>query len=208
MPGTNGRGSIARSSVAFGDTARYEIESHQFSIEGPVSKRIDAGFDLVYETMSGATPWYVTPNPSGGAPQQAMSGATVSDTRIDGSVRGNYYFDRARTGAHFGVSGEKDYLAIYAGMNGEFHLNRANQQLGNSTRPSGTEAVTKCHSSPLLELTFRKIASFGKVGEGKTGIAGAWTMHLPTPTHGFRESRAHPLLEAGRGEPVACHQTV
>ncbi len=119
--------SIARSKVpAGGVTERYEIETHQFSIEGPATPRSDVAFDFVYESMSGATPWFVRPSSSGRQPVQAMSGATVSEKRYDGTLRGNYYFDSARAGGSFGVSGERDYLAIYAGANGEYHINDKN----------------------------------------------------------------------------------
>lgn len=121
--------SISDSKLAFGDTARYEIKTQQFTVESPVNERADVAFDFIYESMSGATPWYVQPDRSGGQPIQAMSGATVSEKRYDGKVRGNYYFDSARTGLHFGVSGEKDYLAVFSGVNGEYHLNEKNTTL-------------------------------------------------------------------------------
>ncbi len=112
-----------------GDRARYEINTHQVTFEMPVNDRADAAVDFIYESMSGATPWWVEPGESDGPPVQVMSGATVSEKRYDGTVRGNYYFDNARTGGHFGVSGEKDYLAFYAGTNGEYHVNEKNTTL-------------------------------------------------------------------------------
>ncbi len=121
--------SIDRSRMARGDDgdrARYEIETHQVTFEMPVNDRADAAVDFIYESMSGATPWEVIPGEGDGPPVQRMSGATVSEKRYDGTVRGNYYFDNARTGGHFGVSGEKDYLAFYAGTNGEYHVNEKN----------------------------------------------------------------------------------
>ncbi|HIF94848.1 MAG TPA: DUF3570 domain-containing protein [Myxococcales bacterium] len=112
-----------------GERSRYKIDTHQFSLEGPVLDRADIGFDFIYESMSGATPWFVQPEntlDSTSKPVQAMSGATVTEKRYDGSVSGNYYFDSARAGAHVGVSKEKDYLAVFAGINGEYHLNEKN----------------------------------------------------------------------------------
>jgi hypothetical protein len=118
--------SISNDKVSFGDNSRYEIETQQFTIEGPVTQRSDLALDFIYESMSGATPWYVSPGLAGGAPLQAMSGATVSENRYDGTVRGNYFFDNSRAGAHAGVSGERDYLAAYGGLNGERYLNEKN----------------------------------------------------------------------------------
>ena len=121
--------SIKESNKTLGDTSRYEIETQQVTVAGPLTDRSDVAFDFIYESMSGATPWFVEPDPSGGQPVQAMSGATVTEKRYDGALRGNYYFDNARAGAHFGVSGENDYLAIYSGVNGEYHLNEKNTTL-------------------------------------------------------------------------------
>ncbi len=121
--------SVKRSRTQSGDRARYEIETHQFTFETPVTDRSDAAFDFIYESMSGASPWWVVPGDDDGEALQAMSGATISEKRYDGTLRGNYYFDNARVGGHFGASGEKDYLAFYAGANGETHFNEKNTTL-------------------------------------------------------------------------------
>ncbi|MCP5045316.1 MAG: DUF3570 domain-containing protein [bacterium] len=121
--------SISRDKTSIGERARYEIKTHQVTFEAPVGERADVGVDFIYETMSGATPWWVEPAADGGNPVQAMSGASVSEKRYDGTLRGNYYFDNARAGGYFGVSGEKDYLAVYAGTSGEYHINQKNTTL-------------------------------------------------------------------------------
>ena len=51
--------------LASGSTQRYEIDSHQFHLGGPVTSRSGLGIDVVYESMSGATPWYVERGPGG-----------------------------------------------------------------------------------------------------------------------------------------------
>jgi len=121
--------SLKRSRLAAGDRERYEIETHQVTFETPVTERSDAAFDFIYESMSGATPWWVVPGDDEDEAVQVMSGATVTEKRYDGTLRGNYYFDNARAGGHFGVSGENDYLAVYAGANGETHFNDKNTTL-------------------------------------------------------------------------------
>lgn len=120
---------IKPSRISIGDRERYEIETHQVTFEMPVNERADAAVDFIYESMSGATPWYVAPADGGNKAVQVMTGATVTEKRYDATLRGNYYFDNARTGAFFGASGEKDYLAFYAGVNGEHHLNEKNTTL-------------------------------------------------------------------------------
>jgi len=110
-----------------GERSRYKIDTHQVSLEAPLIDRADIGFDFIYESMSGATPWFVLPAlDDTSKPVQAMSGATVTEKRYDASVRGNYYFDNARAGANVGVSKENDYLAVFAGINGEYYFNEKN----------------------------------------------------------------------------------
>lgn len=108
---------------------RFSVQSHQFLLEGPLTERSDWGLDLMHESMSGATPWFVEPGP-GGEPLQVMSGATVEDRRTDILLRGNYHYDTGRTGLTGGVSWENDYLAINAGLGGERHFNDENTTLG------------------------------------------------------------------------------
>ena len=58
-----------------------------------------------------------------------MSGATVSDERVDVSANASYYFDSGRLGGFFGVSDENDYRAIYGGMDGDYSVNDKNTTL-------------------------------------------------------------------------------
>ncbi len=113
-----------------GSTDRYEIESHQLSFRGPINGKLDAGFDFLYESMSGATPWWVQPGARpGDDPLQAMTGASVSDDRYDGKLYGNYFSDKGRVGSHLGFSGENDYYALYAGVDAETDFNERNTTL-------------------------------------------------------------------------------
>ncbi|MEE9279519.1 MAG: hypothetical protein V3V67_05045, partial [Myxococcota bacterium] len=72
----------ASKGLAGGETSRYEIEMHQFSLRAPWRGRWDLAVDVVHETMSGASPQYVVPD-AAGAPVQVMSGASISDERND-----------------------------------------------------------------------------------------------------------------------------
>ena len=116
------------SKLAAGDKGRYEIEMHQLHIESPLTERIDVGVDLVYETMSGATPWYVVPD-ADGDPIQVMTGATVEDTRTDALVTTSYFFGNGTAQLGGGVSVENDYLAFNGSLGGELHFNEKNTTL-------------------------------------------------------------------------------
>ena len=108
--------------IAGGNTSeRYTIDTLQFHYGTPWGKRSDLDFNLVFETMSGASPITVQPGPQGN--QVVMSGATIEEERIDISAGSNYYFDSGRGGARFGVSTENDYLAINLGFDGERNVN-------------------------------------------------------------------------------------
>ena len=120
---------LAEYKLASGSRDRYEVQSHNVSGSGPIGERIEIGANLVYESMSGSTPWYVVPGSDPGTLLQAMTGATVSDERVDVSANGSYFFDNGRVGALVGVSHENDYLAVYAGLNGETHVNDSNTTL-------------------------------------------------------------------------------
>ncbi len=100
---------------------RYEIDIHQLRFVTPVGDRFDLGLDLAYETMTGATPWYVARGPSD-EPLQVMTGATIEEQRTDALVSGNYYLDNGKAGASAGLSIENDYLAFNGGLSGERHF--------------------------------------------------------------------------------------
>ena len=110
------------------ETQRYEIHNHQFRVAGPISTRFDMGLDVGYETMSGATPWYVIPG-AGGEPVQVMTGATIEEARIDVSANGTFHLDVGRTTGALGISSENDYLAFNGSLSGERYFNEKNTTL-------------------------------------------------------------------------------
>jgi len=112
------------SRLAAGSRDRYEIQVHQLQTVAPLTSRMDLQVDVAYETMSGASPWYVVPNTQNpDKPLQVMTGATINEERTDASAKGNYYFDEGRAGVSAGVSYESDYLAYSGGVDGEMHFN-------------------------------------------------------------------------------------
>jgi hypothetical protein len=126
---------LESSKLQAGSAERYEIETHQLQMRAPLGDRIDLGLDLVQETMSGATPWFVEPNAQG-EPVQVMTGASVEDQRSDVLLRGTYLFDRARTSLTGGYSIEDDYRAINAGFGSEHDFNEKNTTLSWGTSVS------------------------------------------------------------------------
>ncbi len=116
--------------LPLGETARYEVDMHQFSLRAPVpwTERVDFGIELLHETMSGASPWYIVPD-AAGTPIQVMSGATIEDERNDVMVNLNYYYDNARLGFGSGYSDENDYSALNFVLDGETHFNEKNTTL-------------------------------------------------------------------------------
>jgi hypothetical protein len=120
---------IPTSKVAVGsERSRYEIDMHQFRFAAPIAGRFDLGLDVVHETMSGATPWYVIPDDDG-KPVQVMTGATIDEARTDALLEGRFHLDRGLASMSGGVSFENDYLAINGGLGGELDLNEKNTTL-------------------------------------------------------------------------------
>ena len=115
-------GKISASKVAPGsERRRFDIDMHQVRLATPIADRFELGLDIVHESMSGATPWYVIPGDDG-EPVQVMTGATVEDKRTDTLLEGKYFMDRGQASLSGGVSFEKDYFAINGGLGGELEL--------------------------------------------------------------------------------------
>lgn len=103
-----------------GSRQRYEVETHQFEFALPVSKRMDLGVDFLYEEMSGASPWFVIADPDDPEKTvQAMSGATIEDTRYDLTADLGYYMEESRDDFSLGFSKENDYLSVHGGIGTE-----------------------------------------------------------------------------------------
>jgi hypothetical protein len=114
--------------VSSGSTSRYEIQTQQFQLKAPFTERTDLGLNVTYESMSGATPWFVEPGPDGD-PVQVMTGATVEEERIDVLGTGSYYLDNGRLSLSGGLSNEKDYFAGNGGVEAEIHFNEKSTSL-------------------------------------------------------------------------------
>ena len=108
-----------------GETERFEVEMHQLSLGAPLGDRFELDLDIVHESMSGASPWYVVPD-ADGDPIQVMTGATIRDERTDALLGGTWYLDAGRFSLRGGLSTENDYFAWNGGFETERHFNEKN----------------------------------------------------------------------------------
>lgn len=115
---------IKGANLGGGSAERYEIESHLFRLVSPY-KDNTLGLNLTYESMSGASPWFIQPGANG--PQVVMSGASIREERVD--IEGS--LSRALFGGAgavtLGYSNEDDYSAINGGI--EFELEEAERPI-------------------------------------------------------------------------------
>jgi hypothetical protein len=107
--------------VTAGNGERYEIQTHQFRLTQGLGDGLQLAADLAYETMSGASPWYVTPG-AGGRPVQVMSRASIEDARTDLLLGLTRRKDRTGVSLSAGVSTENDYQAINGALGVEHEL--------------------------------------------------------------------------------------
>jgi hypothetical protein len=157
---------LESSKLQAGSAERYEIETHQLQMRAPLGERIDLGLNLVQETMSGATPWFVEQNAQG-EPVQVMTGASVEDQRSDVLLSGTYLFDRTRTSLLAGYSTEDDYRAINGGFAFEHDFNEKNTTLswGSSVSFDDIDPTpTLVNASPSQEDK-RTISAFAGISQ-------------------------------------------
>ena len=119
---------VTSSRVESGSNHRYEIDIHQVQLGFPVTERIALNFEVAHETMTGATPRYLTPDANGN-PLLVMTGATIDEKRTDALGKATLLFDRGSASLSSGVSVENDYLAINGGLEGERAFNEKNTTL-------------------------------------------------------------------------------
>jgi hypothetical protein len=108
------------SKLAGGDRERYEIDTHQFRVASPLDSEFELAAELTYESMSGASPWFI--QPVNGEPMQVMSGATIEETRTDLLLSATRKLGLGKGTVSLGYSDEDDYKAINFGAQGEWQL--------------------------------------------------------------------------------------
>lgn len=97
---------------------RYEINSHRFRIVAPVDEVVGT-LNLTYETLSGASPWFVMPGIDG-RPVQIMSGASIREERLDIEPSVTFKLDQMQVSTSVGYSTEDDYESFSGGVELEY----------------------------------------------------------------------------------------
>lgn len=87
---------------------RYKVDSHYVRAAKLLGNGIDLSADLAVETMSGASPWFITPGPNG-RPLQVMSGASIDDDRTALRLRAGKTFGHYDAVLNLSLSRENDY---------------------------------------------------------------------------------------------------
>src|SRR5205085_1605977 len=100
---TNGKGS-----------SRYQVISNQFHLLMPRGEQWDYSADFTFETMSGASPWYIVPGDDA-QPIQIMSGASIQDNRFALQGHARQYRETGNQSLTLGVSSERDYFSVSGG---------------------------------------------------------------------------------------------
>lgn len=115
--------------VGLGSRDRYKIIANEFQLLFPLDEQARLGVSLLHEKMSGASPWYLEPPADldgdgirDGDPVQIMSGATISDTRLDVGLNLELVRDRSVISLSTGLSDEDDYRAFNGGFELEAEL--------------------------------------------------------------------------------------
>jgi hypothetical protein len=186
-----------------GERSRYEIDIHQIHLGAPIAGRFELGLDLVHESMSGATPWYVIPDASGD-PVQVMTGATVEDRRTDALVTGSYYLDSGRASLGTGISVEEDYLALNGNLSGEWSVNEKNTTLLGGAGFSVDELEpTDAESDPLRPRKEDKqsFSVFGGIAQVVTRASALQTTLAYQHGRGFLSDPYKRVVV--EGEPIA-----
>ena len=105
--------------VLAGDKARFQVESHQFRLVKSLGDRYSLTINLVHETMSGSSPWYVLPGLEG-PPVQILSGPTIEDKRDEFRGKLTRLDETGSWSLELGLSNEYDYQAKSISLGREF----------------------------------------------------------------------------------------
>ncbi len=103
------------------DSERYEIDTYLFRLAAPLGDQAFVA-NVTYETLSGASPWYVQPRQPGvdDTPVQVMSGASIREQRTDVQLSWALPLAGIDWGVTLGYSTEDDYRATSGGIEFEY----------------------------------------------------------------------------------------
>ncbi|HVT34015.1 MAG TPA: DUF3570 domain-containing protein [Nevskiaceae bacterium] len=95
---------------------RYHVNTHQIHGNWELAPGSDISADVVVETMSGASPWYITPAAGTNKPVQVMSGASIEDSRQALTLGRKQRFGDGTLDLHGSYSNERDYRSGDGGL--------------------------------------------------------------------------------------------
>ncbi len=121
-------GALDADKVVEGSTERYSIDIHQVKVKTPVAGDTELVFSGQFETLSGASPWYVLPNADGEA-VQVMTGATIDETRAEAGLDFRSYNEKSESTLSVSYSGENDYTSFGFGYAGQWRFNKKTSTL-------------------------------------------------------------------------------
>ncbi|MEC9359893.1 MAG: DUF3570 domain-containing protein [Pseudomonadota bacterium] len=103
------------------EQSRFDIDIWQLRYGTPILERSRLTIDGQYETLSGASPWFIEPDENGD-PVQIMSGATIDEARGSLGLDLRSYGEGREYAVSLGGSVEDDYSSINLGIDGHFEL--------------------------------------------------------------------------------------
>jgi hypothetical protein len=106
----------AANTLGSSEVDRYDIGVLHLKGIIPYSEKVSFAVDMDYESMSGASPWYLVKDPSSTDAKVIMTGASIDDSRLDMRAAGSYYLPDARLDVNAGFSTEDDYQSFFGGM--------------------------------------------------------------------------------------------
>ncbi len=112
---------LSASKTGGADGRRYEIDTQQFRLTAPAGENLELALDFTYESMTGASPWFITPD-TNNKPVQVMSGASIEEKRTDVLLGVTSGSAATNVTVSAGYTNEGDYRAVNAGLRGEHEL--------------------------------------------------------------------------------------
>lgn len=116
-------GDIAADKTSALDRERYQVDSHQFRAATVLGGNTDLAANIDVETMSGASPWFITPG-ADGRPVQVMSGASIHDFRQAIQLSAKRYRGELSATLLGGYSNERDYRSANGGLEASWSFDR------------------------------------------------------------------------------------
>jgi hypothetical protein len=125
-------GDVASDKLSSGSfsESRYDIDVHHLKFKAPISSDTELSVDLIQESMTGASPWWVEPATDAdktllnGNALVTMSGATIDEERTELGLNFRSYNASSENTLSGGYSTENDYRSLSFGYSGSFRFNQ------------------------------------------------------------------------------------